>query len=305
MLEEAIMSCTRWIGILALAFAPVAEAQLSADWMLAAAAHTPGAAGTFWYSDLSLQNPHEYDLPVVIQLLPSDSVNWEVPTIGLTLYPWETYNLWDALGPEWFDHGGTAAVLVYADTSLACDPITDCEFLVTSRTYTLDPGGSNGEFGQTIPGADIWTAVDWSTFGYAAGILNDGVAFRCNVGVASWTADWTTVQVDVQDAAGNILESFVLDVPPFGQVQNRLATQVTGGTLVFYLVEGPEDARVFPYASVVDQLTGDPSYQRAVSSVVGVSATKGSGEPARRPMRPGVSISIEAPDRPARTGENG
>jgi len=288
------MTSIRWSGILTLAFAAGAEAQLSADWIVAAAAHTPGVAGTFWQSDLSLQNPHEFDLPVVIQLLPSDTANWEVATINLTLYPWETFNLWDALGQDWFAHGGTAAMLVYADTSLDCDPITSCEFLVTSRTYTLDPRGFGGEFGQTIPGADVWSGVDWSTFGYAAGILNDGANFRCNAGVASWTAGWTTVQVDVQDAAGNILETLVLDVPPFGHVQERLPTILTGGTLVFFLVDGPNDALVFPYASVVDQLTGDPSYQRAVSSVVGVSETKASDSSVERPTRPGVAEMLRA-----------
>jgi hypothetical protein len=289
-----------WIGILILAVAPAAEAQLAADWIVVAAANTPGVGGTDWHSDLSLHNPHEYDLPVVIQLLPSNRVNFDVPTIAdLTLFPWETLNLWDALGPDWFAHDGTAAVLVYADTDLDCDPVSRCEFLVTSRTYTLDPWGSDGEFGQTIPGADVWSAVDWSTFGYAAGILNDGTNFRCNVGVASWTADWTTVQVDVQNAAGDIIASHVLDVPPFGHVQQRLPTEVTGGSLVFYLLDGPDDARVFPYASVVDQLTGDPSFQRASSSVVGVSETKASASVAQRPARPGISTELGAPDRAA------
>jgi hypothetical protein len=188
-------------------------------------------------------------------------------------------------------------MLVYADTSLDCDPITNCEFLVTSRTYTLDTGGSGGEFGQTIPGADVWSAVDWSSYGYAAGILNDGENFRCNFGVASWTADWTRLQVDVQDSAGNILETLVLEVPPFGHVQDRLPTPVTGGTLVFYLVDGPDDARVFPYASVVDQLTGDPSFQRALWSVVGVSEPKASGSMVGRPKLPAVETRIDAPAR--------
>lgn len=272
--------------ILAAAIAPAAHAQLAADWMVAASAHTPGVSGTFWRTDLSLHNPHQFDLPVWVQLLPSDTANWDAFALPITLYPWETVNLWDVLAPDVLDHRGTAALMVYADTSLACDPIEDCQFLVTSRTYTLDPRGLGGEFAQTLPGVDYWRGVDWTSYGYAAGILNDGVLFRCNIGVASWSPGWATVRVDVQDDAGNILTSHELEVPPFGHVQQRLPTAVEGGSLVFYLVDGPDDARVFPYASVVDQTTGDPSYQAAIASTAGVESAKSAVEPDGRPGRP-------------------
>lgn len=281
-----------------------AHAQLAADWMVAAAAHTGGVGGTFWRTDLSLHNPQLFDLPVVVQLLPSDSVNWEAETAMITLAPWETVNLWDALGPDVFDHRGTAALMVYADPDLDCDPIESCHFLVTSRTYTLDPRTHDGEFGQTLPGADYWRGVDWASYGYAAGILNDGQFFRCNIGAASWSASWTVVRVDVQSSAGEILATHELDVPPFGHVQQRLPTAVEGGSLVFYLVDGPDDARIFPYASVVDQTTGDPSYQGAIASTVGVAAAKSAQPAAGRPGHP-VSAPVRVPDhaRPLRPQE--
>jgi hypothetical protein len=269
-----------WIGLLA----PAAAAQLATDWAIPAVAHTEGRRGTFWRSDVSLHNPHSFDLPVVVQLLPSTSENWEAPTLTLTLYPYETVNLWDALGPDVFDFVGTGAMLAYADTSLACDPIETCQFMVTSRTYTVDPWGGIGEFGQAIPGVDVWHGVDWEHYGYAAGILSDGTAFRCNVGVASWTPGWTTVRVDVQHADGTILATHQIDVPPYGHVQQRLSTEVVGGSLVFYLVDGPDEALVFPYASVVDQDTGDPSFVACNSSVVGLEVAKVEGVP--RPLRP-------------------
>ena len=288
----------RALILVALAALP-AHAQLAADWMVAAAAHTGGVGGTFWRSDLSLHNPQTYDLPVVIQMLPSGSVNWEAPVIRVTLAPWETLNLWDVLRPEFFDHHGTAALMVYAETWLDCDPIERCHFLVTSRTYTLDPRSHEGEFGQTLPGIDYWDGVDWARYGYAAGILNDGELFRCNIGVASWSADWTVVAVDVQDSTGNILATHELELPPFGHVQQRLPTAVEGGSLVFYLVDGPDDAQVFPYASVVDQTTGDPSYQGAIASTVGVTTAKVIARPVERPRRPvAASVPVPASARP-------
>jgi hypothetical protein len=232
-----------------------------------------------------LHNPHPFDLPVVIQFLPSDTDNGVADTLTVTLYPWETFNLWDVLGPEFFDLEATGAILVFADWDLACDPVSDCDFLVTSRTYTLDPAVGIGEYGQTIAGSSTWQGIDWSTLGYAAGVLNDGVGFRANVGVASWSADWTTVVVDVQDADGTILDSFIVDVPPFGHVQQRLQTPVEGGSLVFWLDSGPSDSLVFGYVSVVDQSTGDASFQLAQPSTVGFAAQKaGAGGTDRRPV---------------------
>lgn len=270
-----------------------ASAQLSADWVVPAAAHNAGARGTFWMTDLALHNPHQYDLPVVIQVLPSERSNFEVPTLDLTLYPWETFNLWDVLGPAVFDHEGSAAILVYADPGLACDPIEDCEFLVTSRTYTFDPRGGVGEYGLTVAGIGVDRATDWATFGYAAGILNDGVAFRCNVGIASWTPAWTSVRLDVQGPDGTVLSSEVLEIPPFGHRQERLTTTVEGGSLVFYLERGPDDALVFPYATVINQETGDASFFAAEASKVGVSVAKRS-RLTKRPAAPNAGPPVGA-----------
>lgn len=284
--NKAVMRCIG-LAVVISAASTLVEAQLAADWMVPAAAHNRGSKDTFWKTDLSLHNPHEFELSVVVQALPSDTVNFEVPTLSFTIYPWETVNLWDVLGPDVFDVQGTAAILAYADPELRCDPIDDCHFLVTSRTYTPGQGGV-GEYGLTVPGAGISRATDWSTYGYAAGVLSDGEFFRCNAGVASWTPDWTRVRLDVQDADGQIVTSEVFDVPPYGHVQRRLLSSGYGGSLVFYLESGTDDAAVFPYATVINQQTGDANYLFASSSVVGASVAKTFK---RRTTRPGIPMS--------------
>ncbi|MGD8439067.1 MAG: hypothetical protein PVG53_00920 [Holophagae bacterium] len=270
-----------------------ASAQLSLQWMVPAAAHTAGLNGTFWATDLSLHNPHDVDLPVVVQFLPSDTDNQTADTMYVTLYPYETYNLWDVLGDTVFAVDGTGALLVFADWDLDCEPVESCHFLVTSRTYTRNPSGP-GEYGQTIPGAAAWRGVDWDTLGYAAGLLNDGVAFRTNLGLASWSGSWTTVAVDVQDAAGTILERLVYDVPPFGHIQRRLPTTVEGGSVVFWIQDGGSDALIYGYVSVVDESTGDASFQLARPSTVGWTAAQSAIESS--PRRP-----VPATDGPVRS----
>ncbi len=252
------------------------DAQLAPAWMVPVAANTPGEYGTFWLTDLSIHNPQSVTLPVAIQALASNRENWSVPTVVVDVPPWGTANLWDVLGPEVLDLEGTAALLVWVDLDPADCPGDWCDLLVGSRTFTPDPLSADGEFGQTVAAARAADGVDWATLGYLAGVLNDGAVFRTNVGAASWTAGWTTVRVDVQDADGTVLATEELRVPPFGHVQRRLATAVEGGSLVFYLADGPDDALVFPYASVVNRATGDGSFAPARWSPVGLEAAAAS-----------------------------
>jgi hypothetical protein len=281
-------------------FANPACAQLSLQWMVPASANTPGHNGTDWHTDVSLHNPQAFDLPVMIQFLPSETDNQVADTLYLTLYPWETFNLWDVLGPGYFDVQGTGAILVIADESLDCEPPEDCDFLVTSRTYTLAPGGAAGEFGQTIPGAGTWSGIDWNTLGYAAGILNDGIAFRTNIGFASWSWSSTTVAVDVQDADGNIIDSLSYEIPPFGHLQRRLPTVVEGGSVVMWIAEGDEDPLVFGYLSIVDERTGDASYQLAEPSVVGFGDAKSTVDETGRRAAPRTGRRVDVETRMTR-----
>lgn len=272
------------IAATALALAPAAaESQLASSWIIPAAANTPGNNGTYWMTDLSIHNPQNWELPLLVQVLESGRVNDSVPTLDVVINPYETINLWDVLGPGLFDINGTGAILVYVPLDEPC-PETECHFLATSRTYTLDPSGGSGEFGQALPGAALLEGTDWLTYGYAAGILNDP-DFRCNIGVASWTPEWTQVAVDLQDPDGTIIDTQIFDLPPFGHLQRRLQRNVPGGSLVFYLIDGPSDAFVYPYASVVNNRTGDPSYFFARYSGVGVVAKRNTDPKPRYPQR--------------------
>ncbi len=263
---------TMTILILLAAASGAAWAQLSPAWMIPAAAHVNGVGDSFWTTDVAIHNPHQFQLPVVVQFLASNRENFSVPTLELTLDPWETVNLWDVLGPDLFAWNGTGALLVYADVDvLDCSVPEECYLLTTSRTYTLDPFTWAGEYAQAMPGVPVSQGLDASTLGYVSGIMNDGDEFRANAGVASWTPEWTTVQMDVQDSRGNILRTEVFQVPPFGHIQRRIATPVTGGTVVFYLVDPPADALVFPYATIVNNVTNDPTFLPTFVSVVGVS----------------------------------
>jgi hypothetical protein len=255
--------------------------ELTSVYVITAAANTQGKLGTDWHTDVTLYNPHQYSLPVVMHFLPSGQPNdGPVPTTDFELAPWETLNLWDVLGPHGFDaRGHTGALLVYADKQRTrCDG-TDCDFALFSRTYTLDPQGRDGEFGQAFPGFPANLGVDSSVIAYLPQLLDDA-GFRTNLGVVSWTGDWVTVRVDLQDEAGDIVDSRDHVVPPFGHLQWHVEHGIEGGTAAVYVVAGPGDAMVYPYASVVNNVYGDAVTVEAQITPVGLTAQ--SASPVRR-----------------------
>jgi hypothetical protein len=253
--------------------AGLAARELTSSYVVTAAANKAGVGNTDWHTDLTLYNPHDYALPVVLQFLRSGQSNTSsVPTVTFDVNAWETLNLWDVLGPDGFSaRGSTGAFFVYADDQkIACSG-AGCDFAVFARTYTLDPRGGNGEFGQAVPGFPAGLGLDRSVIAFMPQIIDDS-DFRTNCGVASWTNAMVRVRFDLQDAAGNVIDRRDHWVPPFGHVQWRLEHSVAGGTVAAYIMDGPDDAMVFPYASVVNWTTGDAVNIEAHLTTVGVSA---------------------------------
>ena len=250
-----------------------AARELTWIYVVPAAANTTGVNGTDWHTDLTLYNPQGSELPVVVQFLRSGRDNsGGVPTVELDLAPWETVNLWDVLGPHGFDvRGQIGALFVYADDQRIQCSGTSCDLAVFSRTYTLDPKGGVGEFGQALPGFPADLGLDGSVIGYLPQILDDD-SFRTNLGVASWSDDWVKVRTDLQDPLGNVIDRRDHLLPPFGHLQWRLERGVTGGTVAVYIADGPSDAVIYPYASVVNWATGDPVYVEAHLTSVGLTA---------------------------------
>ncbi|TAM56695.1 MAG: hypothetical protein EPN53_01210 [Acidobacteria bacterium] len=267
------------VAVVAAVAVPAAAREMSSAYVVTAVANLQGAGGTDWHTDLTLYNPHKTVLYVKLVFLPTDQDNsGGAPTAPLVdLQPWETLNLWDVLGPSGFDvRGEKGAMLVYADTAANNCPSaagdTTCDFAVFARNYTLDPTRASGEFGQDFPGVPSGLGVDSSVIAYMPQISDNG-DFRTNVGVASWTADWVTVREDVQDVSGNIIGRYDHTIPPNGHRQWRLEVgDLTGGTVAVYIASGPSDAMVYPYATVVDNTTGDATTVEAQISTVGLSA---------------------------------
>ncbi len=248
--------------------------ELTSSYVITAAANKAGWLGTDWHTDLTLYNPQQAVLHVILQFLPTGTDNGGgVPTAPtIDLQPWETLNLWDVLGPNGFAaRGQTGALLVYADNQAnGCATATPhaCDFAVFARNYTLNPLGA-GEFGQDFAGFPADLGVDRTVIAYLPQLM-DNADFITSIGAASWTNDWVTVRIDLQDTAGNITTSYTSLLPPYGHWQDRIPVGLDGGTAAVYIVSGPSGAMVYPYATVRSAITGDPTTIEAQITPVGL-----------------------------------
>lgn len=277
---------TRWsltLVLIATAAAPALGRELTSSYVVPAVVNKTGERGTDWHTDLTFFNPHTYTLPVVVQFLPSGQANLgAVPTLEFDVLANETLNVWDVLGEHGFDaRGQLGALLVSADgTRITCPDASApasqqhaCDFTLFSRTYTLNPNGEAGEFGMAVPGFPSSLGLDWTVYATLPQLMDDA-DFRTNLGVASWTGDWVKVRVDLQNASGDIVDRRDHWVPPYGHIQWRLEQGVTGGSAVVYIVDGPNDAMVYPYATPVNNVTGDGVYVEAGMTPVGIGGVQ-------------------------------
>jgi hypothetical protein len=253
----------------------VAEArEMTSAYIVPVAGNKVGVNNTDWHTDLTIYNPQDVELPMVMQFLETGSNNaGGAPTIdGFSVRAWETLNLWDVLGPKGFARRGrTGALLVYIDDLVRTCKEHECDFAVFSRTYTLDPARTSGEFGQAIPGFPLNLGLDRTVLAFMPQLLHDD-DFRTNAGVASFSNATVTVRFELQDQDGNIIHTGDASVLPYSHLQWRLERRVTGGTLAAFIISGPADALVYPYGSVVNNATGDPVYIEAHLTPVGVAS---------------------------------
>jgi hypothetical protein len=272
-----------------------AAAQISDVYVLPAMGNTPGAGGTFWVNDFHVMNPQSYPLKVSLTWIPTGA--GQARTFTITVDPNETQ--WAENILEEFESAPgdmankTGSLLVWvnpADNPTVPDDPARLGVVVQSRSFNER---STGTVGQGIPGVIIGLVdFDLDNPGISAiatGVSDWGAAgvegFRTNVGGVNLSDSSTTLWVSVINDAGLEISRRSFTINPGTHYQERLPTTVKHGTLEFW-VQFPADFNpdftdlVIPYASVVDNRTGDPTYLNptllASPSVFWGSAKQGS-----------------------------
>lgn len=214
-------------------------------------AHTNGANGTAWRTDVSIQNIQSSPLTVDMSLIASG----EGLADNITSLPSVTVPAGGSVTiPDILQNSAQTSGALLAGSSKA--------FALTSRTYDKTP---NGTFGQTVsPATDIAADGSSSTSTlYLPGLAANG-SFRTNIGLVMAANSAMTVSVTINAPDGHALGTKTFNVGAgmtthvqFG-TPSVAAAPFDAGSAVVRITSGSGTA--IAYASIVDNATGDASY---------------------------------------------
>lgn len=226
--------------------------------------HVTGANGTRWMSDVTIRNfsATAMDVEMVLIVSGAELTNNVVPLVtddidgGITVGPNSTVMLRDIL--DGYDmENVTGALIVGADRP----------FAMTSRAYN-----DRLPLGQTVPPASDFFENSLGMFDNASVVYIPGImsnaSTRTNIGFVIGSAGSTsspmTVEVSVRNGTGAVVGTRSVTIPAgnFAHYQFSLRSFVSAtvdtGTVEFRVTQG--EGTVVPYASLVDNNTGEAAY---------------------------------------------
>ncbi|MBZ5589692.1 MAG: hypothetical protein LAO05_14135 [Acidobacteriia bacterium] len=216
------------------------------------ASHVGGLNGSEWHTDVGVLNPGASTASVEFLFHGASSV----ARMTASVQPGVQSTLVDAVGQ------------LGASGSVAIEVLSDQPVKVTSRTYNQIPPTAaclpGGTQGQDYP-AVVWSngLVPFDT-GYLAG-LTENASYRCNIGLVNTGTEDATVVVELFDGAGTELTSYTVSLTPGQWAQEtqpfknkaRQTAMDRGYAKVGVLLG--TGSGVFAFASVIDNITNDPT----------------------------------------------
>ncbi|HEX6095503.1 MAG TPA: hypothetical protein VF432_04185 [Thermoanaerobaculia bacterium] len=263
--------------------APVAAhaAHYADTYVIPVVGHVQGANGTMWMSDLAIRNFSNAPLTVELIVIESGSNTddnvYPLMSNGvsgtITVPANNTVQLRDVMAGHRGMTNSIGALVVGANAP----------FALTSRAYS-----NRAPLGQTVlPARDFldnsFGTADNAGFAYIPGIVSNAAA-RTNVGFVAGSGGSTAqmvVEVMVRNAAGGIAgtRSFVIPAGRFAHMQVPVRSIASGsfdiGSVDVRIAEG--EGVVVPYASVIDNTTGEAAY------IMGVTPPTGPAMPLWKP----------------------
>jgi len=221
-----------------------------------AAAHTAGANGAVWRTDLDFANVGPTDVVSDLVLFRANQANLQPEVQTITVGAGKTERLQDVLNTLFHVSNAALGIRVCND-----------RIGVNSRFYnTLSPCGG-GTFGMFIPvesDAQALTQDKVALFHHLSYSLDPNSGFRTNIGFASSSRVNVGMVVRLFDDKGQQIGVKPYTLLPFEHRQfTRIHKELNSPAVTagFATVEvlTPE-ARVHTYAMLIDNISGDPIY---------------------------------------------
>ncbi len=214
---------------------------------VAGVARIPGAEGTAWRTTLALLNQTTGSASADLSYIREDGTT----QAQVTLAPGELVT---------YDDVVSQLFAVAGRTSGAVEVASDRPLVVTARTYNLLPDGTVGQF---LPGVTSTQTISTGDTGLLSQLVGNA-AYRSNIGFVNFLDAPCTMRVQLYGAGGDAAGLPVdLVLPPGGwaQVNDVFAKAHAGNRDNAYATAEALDAGclAWGYASVVDNVTGDPT----------------------------------------------
>lgn len=225
---------------------------------VATGGHIVGFKGVNWRTDVEVHNYGSFVTAYAISLLARDQDNTSPHKVTLSLEPGVTVRFNDILF-SMFGFSGAAALMV---SSL------DNTLLVNSRTYNqLDAG----TYGQFVPGVSRLRTIKYGDEARLIQLSHEPslqTGYRTNLGLLNTTPVTINVEVHFFFGNGAQLPKQIYELKPF---EFKQIDKVFEKVLKMTIDDGYITVRTttvgatfLAYASVVDNITGDPIYIPAV-----------------------------------------
>lgn len=220
--------------------------------VIAAASHADGLNGTTWRTQLEVCNPSPDPRIYRVELLPGYPPRAAPPPATLSLEPHACHRHDDVLASLFGFAGSGALRIVSEEGALAA----------SSRTYA---DTADGTFGQSIPAVPECEAFsgEQALLLQLSSSADPDEGFRTNVGLVNLADQPAEVRLTASSGNWHHLGFLRVPVPPRSHRQLSDLLRVLGAGTVdaaSVRVWVPSEGRVIPYASVVDNATGDPTF---------------------------------------------
>jgi hypothetical protein len=218
-------------------------------------AHSKGAVGTNWRTDMEVHNPGATQAAYTVALLKHAENNSNPASQSFTLGPGQSIRYDDVILGR-FAFNGKAALRITA---------TAGSIVVTSRTYNDQPTGTFGQFVPAFPDDQAITSSEEGRLiqlSHQPNVANGG--YRTNLGMVNAGSAPIGITIDLYTSSGTYLGRVYQTLRAYEYVQvDKVFERVTANPVVDgYAVirTSTSGGRFFAYASVIDNRTSDPIF---------------------------------------------
>jgi hypothetical protein len=217
---------------------------------IAASAHAVGANESVWRTDLALLNGGSSAATISMKYLPRGADNSSTPCVSAgTVSAAASKGLNDVVLAAFGVNAGAGGIAIYSDAT---------KFSAMSRTYNQAPEGT---YGQGIPARAASSGI---LAGQTKTLLqlHENTAYRTNVGFLNTSSGTTQLTAYYYNESGSLLGNLPYTLKPYEMLQEDQAfKKVTPSAITNGRVEVTVNSgSALAYASVTDNITGDPTY---------------------------------------------